>query len=428
METIKNDFENSDVTTPWDELTELDPKDLAAERMRERVIELAKMDEGELSKGFPSGNFLYHGAKNERLEAVIKSGYLGNAMAFNDGKVGANSGYEGISWSMDGIDALPGTDGHLAGFLAAPEDVVSSGEKLVVPSRPAPYELLQIGGNMETKKFYEHRIQNEMFCSYGIFEQNSVIDNFVKVKVWLENEMSETPNTFISKSMSPMLFEFADDERCNAEYLRGLYSFNEEEDATELSKELFQQWDIPTGAVWMQRIVDGGAMKDTKYDGMEVSELISEIKNGDMDLCKLIIGTTISVRKHYDSVVDQDLERAAKIMIPIEKMYFVTNRSDLDGWIAKFAESGHEPKGFILYDGDKVTRSNFASAEKGDHAELTSEIIHAVGGSDFWQGTMGINVDEIARGGSRGQVLKETEVVRNKEIKVVDGKLVSVEI
>ena len=99
-----------------------------------------------------------------------------------------NSGFEGISWSMDGIDALPGTRGNIAGFLAAPEDVLGGETQLVVPSRPAPYEMLQTSKEVDPRELYTLKNQVETWGDGGFSfgEKNSVDGNLVRMLTYDE--------------------------------------------------------------------------------------------------------------------------------------------------------------------------------------------------------------------------------------------------
>lgn len=82
------------------------------------------------------------------------------------------------------------------------------------------------------------------------------------------------------------------------------------------------------------------------------------------------------------------------------------------------------PRGILLYDDEKIVKENFASDEKGDHEEMTAEIGRVVGADkEFWSAKMGMDIANIARAGSKGQVLKDSEVDHDIEVKMVNGEL-----
>jgi len=333
-----------------------------------------------------------------------------------NGKRGANSGYEGVSWSVNGIDALPGTRGHIAGFLAAPESILEGDEKLAVPARPAPYELLQVNG--VNKDFYDDRVQDELFGAVSLSELNSALCNFVAVSMWSDEKNRKMMT-------EPLLYRALRNEKITTERLQSLYEIKD--GVTHLSNELVQQFEIPVGMVWTQRLIDGGAFKGTEYDGMSVKEIIEKCKEN-RDLARELSASTKKVREFYDKKVNAGLSEAKPVKNQVEDMYFVTNEKDLDAWMKIIASSGHTPKGILLYDGDKISRSNFASRYLGNHDELMREINAAVQpDQNLWKEKIGLDVDNIERAGAVGQVLKETEISHDKVGKMIDGEFTIVE-
>lgn len=136
---------------------------------------------------------MYHGSTVERLEKILQTGGIKNGVALleDDPNINAfdlNSGFEGVSWSLDAIDALPGTRGHIAGFLAAPEDILASDEQLVIPSRPAPYEVLQVKGEIGAEELYQLKNQYETWGdgSASLGEKNSVHGNLMRMLMYQE--------------------------------------------------------------------------------------------------------------------------------------------------------------------------------------------------------------------------------------------------
>ena len=102
----------------------------------------------------------------------------------------------------------------------------------------------------------------------------------------------------------------------------------------------------------------------------------------------------------------------------------MTSHKDLEDWLKVMARTGVEPKGIMLYDDEQVVMENFASKYEGNHGALSAEIGRAIGvNHDFWRDEIEMDPQEMSRSGSVGQVLLESEVRRNKSIKVVDGRL-----
>ena len=173
------------------------------EELREHVTDMTTAREGALSPEFESGTYLFHSATVEDVKSIFESGEILNAGEIYERKRAAvrekmmadgrseeeiekaldgmsirrNTGQEGISWSVNGIDAMPGTRGRIAGFVAAPESILGD-DKLVIPSRPAPYELLQVSSNVNTKELFETKKQREVWgCGNSPFGEMATVDS-----------------------------------------------------------------------------------------------------------------------------------------------------------------------------------------------------------------------------------------------------------
>lgn len=171
-----------------------DEEEAQVEALREKVIDMTEVAPGALAEEFPSGNYLYHGSTVPKIEKIFQTGGLKNGVALveDDSGISAlslNSGFEGLSWSMNGIDALPGTRGHMAGFLSAPENLLGD-NRLVVPSRPAPYEVLQVGNKIDPQELYATKNQLETWgdgsVSFG--EKNNVDSNLMWMLMYKEGD------------------------------------------------------------------------------------------------------------------------------------------------------------------------------------------------------------------------------------------------
>lgn len=447
--------------TSWNDLAELDDygafeRERNREKLYERVIDMTTVEAGKLREDFVSGIYLFHGAKVEQIEKILKSGELLNAGELYDRMLSAkrseleaegkskeeiqselkrisfarNSGQEGISWSVNGIDALPGTRGHLAGFVAAPEDVLSD-NKLVMPSRPAPYELLQVSDELETKAFFEIKKQNDVwgYKQASMFETASVDSGLMRLIMAAKYER-ENPgigeDDFKRKLFHPLLLSFVERGGVSAEELRTKYKMHENGDVElvpDLHQQKFDENYIPPAAVWMQAMIDKGMFNNTSCDGMNVMELVQRSFE-DEKLPNYMLYWAREQGKKYEERYEAELDKAQGVALPIEKMYLVASHHDLDGWIDKMLEARHLPKGILLYDDEKVVKENFAQAELGDHGELADEIGRVVGADeDFWQDRMGVNIDTAPRAGHMGQVLADQAVRHDLEVKLINGRV-----
>lgn len=364
-------------------------------------------------------NFLYHGSTVERLEKILQTGGIKNGVALleDDPNINAfdlNSGFEGVSWSLDAIDALPGTRGHIAGFLAAPEDILASDEQLVIPSRPAPYEVLQVNGEIGAEELYQLKNQYETWGdgSASLGEKNSVHGNLMRMLMYQEG------HRFFGDSK---VYQYGGDTL--AEEMRKYFKFDEEQNVV-WDVDIYQKSEIPPALPWFQSLLDRGSLQRAGYEGLEKVEDVIELAKHDKDFLRRLVATVSYTRKPIEEAYEQAVERARAIRISPEEMYFVTSHQDLESWLKVMARTGAMPKGILLYDDNQVKIENFASKYSGNHEELGAEIGRAIGVDDeFWQRELGMDPANMPRSGNVGQVLLESKIKRDKSLRLVDGKL-----
>ncbi len=403
-----------------------------------RTVDIATLTEIErtrLAGDFPSGNFLYHGTGTEQLVKVLDSGVLASGQALHTREARAaeaesrdpefirrNSGFEGVSWSMNGIDALPGDRYHLAGFVAAPERVLTSKQQLAVPSRPAPNEVLQISDEIEANEFYDAKTQFELYGSVGMFgETNSVYNNLLAASKWKAEGQSKP-------SEEPMLYRARRgvlSQKNYREKLRELFSVDDN-GVIQLDPDLLQQVDdeIPVAAVWLQAAIDTGRLKDTEFTSKDVLTIIGQL---DEENVKELLRISHQDKQKYEEIIDENESHAENIEVPVESMYFVAPRKDAEAWLKVIARSDHKPAGILLYDDKKVRLENFASSHRGDHVELTEELRSAIepgeGYIDYSQ-VLGSEMRDDMRAGYKHHVIGDKHLQNRRSIKKAGDELV----
>jgi hypothetical protein len=211
-----------EIRSQFNQFLEQHPLDPDVERttiaeLRKLIVEPKDQEAlNNLRQNFPSGNFVYHGTEFGRVIKILTSGYLRSVKALTEThgkKVDNNSGYEGVSWSFNRIKALPGERDHIAGFLGSPVNILDPNQQFTVPSRPVPFELIQISRDIEPNEFYDFKIQDEIYRDISIMgERNSVVSNLVKVANF------ESKNTMLIKFLN----ENPDDQEL-AQKLRKFY-------------------------------------------------------------------------------------------------------------------------------------------------------------------------------------------------------------
>lgn len=119
-----------------------------------------------LKKSFPTGNFLLHFSDVPNSIKILESGsVLANAeVEEKEGKEWGHGGKSGISFNMNNVRVLTGTNRHFIGFLVAPETVLNDKYRLVVPPSAAEFEVQLMGATYkrpetaeEFEKFYENK-------------------------------------------------------------------------------------------------------------------------------------------------------------------------------------------------------------------------------------------------------------------------------
>lgn len=385
------------------------------------VIDLSRLtasDKSQLRNDFPTGNFLYHGTETEQLIKILASGHLANAgslyeaeeqLAKTEGRetefIRRNSGFEGISWSLNNIDALPGDRYHLAGFLAAPETVVDKNEQLAIPSRPAISEVIQISGTVNPGEFYEAKTQLELYYRAGYFgEANSVFNNLFAVSY----KRKSPRNGLIDK---PMLYVQGCKlvKRKNYESkLRELYTIGND-GLIYLSHNLLGQVDdeIPIVAVWLQAAIDTNRLNGTVFAGKKLVDIIELMNSKNTEI---LLKESKKDWLPFQKIMDNAEAKSKHVKVAIKGMYLVAAKKDVKYWLKVLANTSHKPKGLLLYDDKKVRLENFATLHRGDHSELTNELRDAIRpGNGFipYNEVLGAEFAESMRAGHHHQIIAE---------------------
>jgi hypothetical protein len=402
--------------------TEKDSEQAEIAKLEEITYDLTEEEDRETLAGlFPGGNFLVHTTEVASALKIIESGALMNSCALSvreseaaarEGRdperIKANSGYEGISWNLNQIGALPGDRFHLVGFMAAPGDVLGEETQMTIPSRPAPYELIQIEKTIDPNQFYDRKNQYEL--QYQSFSKYSVRANLVDAYTF------DPDNRFcdggpLKKYVDDLDGDPAEELRSQYEVRNGRFWVN---------PELVQQEGeriIAPGAVYLQFLLDTG-----RFEG---HELLSKAKSVS-DVFKLLDNQ--DVRQYITNCNYTDLSPARvefdeqdEAIGPIEDsladMFVLVPRKDKKTWQRMIAASGNKPKGIVVYDDTTVRLEDFASKHEGDMDALTGQLRTAIkpseGYLDYEANILGCEITDDIYTGHAHHVLKES-VVANR--------------
>lgn len=435
----RKNYEN-EINGKFDKFIEQNPMSEEEEskkiaELREKCIFTSNPEQSEaLKNDFPGGNFLLHTTNVEQAIQILESGALVNYKTIYDREEARektegeqkkyhkhNSGYEGISWNYNKVEALPGDRYHLTGFLASPQKILTENLQLAIPSRPAPHELILINGDIDDSKYYDFKTQQELCSNFGLGESNSVLSNLIQLSMFRENQRSENKNTFSSESMlNDYLQKPISDQEREIE-LRGKYSIREN-GTIEFARDLLQQTedDIPVGAVWLQALIDTGRIKNVVgfEECLSVRQIIESIEKNNY---KGFFPELNKERHFLEDTVKVEDDKVTSIGVSNEEMYFVTPQRDLDKWLKVFVRCQVQPKGIIVYDSKKVRLENFASIHRGDNKAMTEEIRTLIpvseGYIDYENQLLGQQITNDVIAGYRRHVLGEQVLVDRKALK-----------
>ncbi len=387
------------------------------------VETLTSVERAEINQHFPSGNFLFHSTTVEGAIKIIEDGNLRNGKSIDkiDPSSSHNSGWEGVSWNFNGVEAMPGDDGRLVGFVMPPEKLEAD-QQLVIPSRPAPYELLQLSKEIEPKEFFKCKNQLELYRKTGFPAPNSVIGNILDLKINRDSNEDKVK-----------LLELKEKILQNPDYPNELKQhYDIEQEKIVFGLELLQQKDdeIPLAGVWIQAALDQNRFKDTIFENCHnVVDVIDELATDEK--CDQLIKLTVEDWRAYEEQFDQmEQKQVGEIINPIEDMYFVApqDEQEIDHWAKTFQAAGHWPAKILLYDSSEISKSNFTSDELGDHQKMTNFLRKVVdpNNSEYidYEAVLGRSLDDAKRAGWRDQVLAQSETEDARRIIKKDGQIV----
>lgn len=430
----------------------------AIEALRAQIIFLDNPEQiQELGSQFPGGNFLYHGTQTEQAIQILESGKLANVKAIqeavaeqhegeaqedtsrtNNESITAqgsefgpksNSGFEGISWNYNEIGAMPGDRYHIAGFLAAPQDILSEDQQLAIPSRPAPFELIQINKSIDSDTFYTLKTQAELFYSGSISSSKTLFDDLLNHTFYIDHK--NDAECFIKNSPLADFLQAQHESGDRSNVLKSLYSLREN-GTIALSPELLGQVDykIPVAAVAFQALIDSGRIRNVKgFENVQtVEEIIQKLSSdneGDL---------LAELKKDYHFVQDliaAEEQKVTAFSVPVSQLYLVVSKNDLESYLQVLARSDTKPKGILVYDESEVKLEHFASAHQGDHVHMTEILKGAIppteGYVDYEASLLGTQISPDMLRGTKYHTLGDTYLTHRKTIqKDAVGKLVVV--
>lgn len=250
----------------------------------------------------------------------------------------------------------------------APENLLRDDTYMVVPSRPAPYEVLQISKGVDPKEFYSLKNQLETWGDGNISlgERNNVDDNLMHMLMYKEGDMINGYSR---------VYDYDGD--LSAAELQKYYKINENGSVI-WGDDLYQKSEVPPALPWLQSLIDREIFAKNDLEELDSVQKAVDYAKSNEDFIRSLIATEREVKKPIFERYEKMQKGAKAIRLPMDQMYFVASHHDLEDWLRVMARTSVQPKGILLYDDNQVILENFASQYEDNHKELSHEIGQAV--------------------------------------------------
>ena len=393
------------------------------EELRKRVISLGDeaVASGELTQGlkdvFPSGNYLVHGTSLEGGLAVAadKDGKLKSVAEIRktDEKFKGKAGFMGVSFSYDGVGALPGTWRHMAMFVTSPELALKDGDKkLVVPYYAANKELQLVGSNYDRNVATYVDSTMDFFGLSNIMGNKGVIHDFIELETPYNTTAGNTP---IEKDLKRLKAGEIKPEDITGQYevVEGKFKINPSA----------MEGQISEGTIWADYLL--------KYseEGRKLGKTLADVTPSEL------VGLHKKTKEDVRGIV-RDVERVADVMtggsaasVAIEDTVMFIPRSDVDKWLDVFSRTGKAPRAFVAFsptEGPKVPNWKIPEGEWDKAENVVNGLMQKVGVSQPTLPFSEVIGKEVAEADLTGYSIKRVnwEVVRDaKNVVMKDGGL-----
>jgi len=346
------------------------------EELKKRVISLG--DETvigeELSQGlrdvFPSGNYLVHGTSVEGGLALAadKDGKLKSVAEIRktDEKFKGKAGFMGVSFSYDGVGALPGTWRHMTMFVTSPELALKEvDKKLVVPYYAANKELQLVGSSYDRNVATYVDSTMDFLGLSNIMGNKGVIHDFIELETPYNTTAGDTP---IERDIKRLKADEIKPEDISGQYevVEGKFKINPSA----------MEGQISEGTIWADYLL--------RYseEGRKLGKTLADVTP--QELVELHIKTKEDVRE-----IVRDVERVADVMtegsaaaVDIEDTVMFIPRGDVDKWLDVFSRTGKAPRAFVTFsptEGPKVPNWKTPEGEWDKAENVVNGLMQKIG-------------------------------------------------
>lgn len=281
-----------------------------------------------MQEAFPSGNYLVHGTSVEGALGIAEDGALRSVGSKRKDQADfrGKGGISGISFSYDGVGALPGTQRHMIMFVTSPELTLTDETKLTVPLRAAPNELQLVDRGYDREKAAQSDARYEFLVEDTTWDYGE-----------LANYLTDaSSNSAIIRDLSKLK-----NGELDIDSVRQMYKVEDEKFTVNPS---IIERDVSPGLVWadyLLRHTDQGKALGKELANCTPQEIL---KTNDT------IGEAARKPLYKDlHSLEDSMQYNQAIDIPLSDLVMMVPRQDLDMWIDVYARLGKDPRAIIAY-------------------------------------------------------------------------------
>jgi len=330
-----------------------------------RSTEMTTEQEQNIRELFPSGNYLVHGTSVEGALSVAGDTDVAlksvSEIRKGDEKFKGKGGFLGISFSYNGVRALPGTWRHMSLLVTSPEKAVGDDKKLVVPYYAADRELQLVGNSYDRDLAVYVESTLDFYGLKNLISGGGVISDFVELENPYEHKKGETP---IERDLQRLKSGELKPEDIEKKY-------KVVDGRLTVVPDVMEQ-DISPGLVYSDYL-----LKHTP-EGRELGKSIEQMTpQGLIDLYNK------TIYKGREMIAD--VERAAGVLsdsmatsVDIEDTVMFIPEGDVNKWLDVFSRVKKAPKTFITFSSQEGPRVPNWKLPEGDWQKAEQTVISAL--------------------------------------------------
>lgn len=323
------------------------------EKLRDNTLDLSgPVEQERVDRLFPSGSWLLHSTRLESVSAVLRSGQLKTTATLMSERIDGNrrsiGGSNGVSWNYNRIESLLGDARRMIGFMADPQTLLENqGGILAVPQLCAWDELQYY--NAEPEDIDDIRdAENMLMMADGVFQLADIVAmSTAQQPVNFGRTLDDTSKQEVDKIVNELntrLAEGFDPQELRRYYVNRTSGFA-------FAPHLGDCKDKYTAFVVFLQAAADGCFGDQVAQSLK-GRLPSNTSQG------LMMRISPALQKLgmqvNDLMKDSGARFGVKSNVAIENTIFYCPSKHLYRWQKALAETTHQPRGIVAYDGATV--------------------------------------------------------------------------